>query len=53
MRHSLQRNQTVLILVVYTDTIYRFGGFYGIISATYLTIFDTDYDTEVPKKTDF
>ena len=33
-------------------TIYRFDGFYGIISATYLTIFDTDDDTEVLEKTD-
>ena len=37
----------------YTDTIYRFDGFYGIIRAIYLTNFDTDYDTEVLKKTDF
>ena len=51
--HSRHRNQSVLILAVYTDTIYRFDGFYGIIRATYLTNFDTDYDTEVLKKTDF
>ena len=43
----------LLILAVYTDTIYRFDGFYGIISSPYLTNFDTDYDTEVLKKTDF
>jgi len=42
-----------LILAVYTDTIYRFDGFYGIISSPHLTNFDTDYDTEVLKKTDF
>ncbi|GEM_PF-6290517 len=51
--YRLYSSAKLLILTVYTDSIYRFDGFYGIISAPHLTYFDTDYDTEVLKKTDF
>jgi len=47
---SQDSKQPVRILVVYTDTIYRFDGFYGIISAIYLTTFDIHYDTQFLKE---